>query len=203
MSLFPYESQWGDLSCNQPLIEHGTNPARYFDWSSDDYPSEEEYLFWSRNVCGLACLRSVIRAWMPQHGDITMFELIGRAQRWGALVREDDTVGGLYYRPFVEWIREDFGIHGTVHAEIEAKPLLENVRTGHVALASVSSEIRYPDRPNTRRGGHLVLVHRFDGDRIVLHNPSGVAQNAQDAELDLDTFQRFFAHRGVTLRKPA
>lgn len=201
MSLFPYESQWGDLRCNQPLIEHGTNPAQFFDWSSDGYPSEEEYLFWSRHVCGLACLRSVLRAWLPQLGDITMFELINRAQRWGALVREDDTVGGLYYRPFVEWVLEDFGINGTVHPDIEAEPLLGYVRAGHVVFASVSSEIRYPDRPNRRRGGHLVLVHRFEGDRIVLHNPSGVGRNAQDAELDLDTFRRFFAHRGVVLRK--
>ncbi|MCI0157570.1 hypothetical protein KNO15_12790 [Leifsonia shinshuensis] len=202
MGLFPYESQWGDLGCNEPLIEHGENPARFFDWSSDGYPSEEEYLFWSRHICGLACLRSVLRAWSPQHGDITMFELVGRAQRWTALVREGDTVAGLYYRPFVDWVREDFGIDGAVHPDIAAEELLEHVRGGRVALASVSSEIRYPDRPNVRRGGHLVLVHRLERDRIVLHNPSGVGQSARDAELDLDTFRRFFAGRGVTLQKP-
>jgi len=200
--VYPYESQWGDLACNRPLVEQGVSPATFFDWSTDGYPSEQEYLFWSRHICGLASLRSVLRAWSPEHGGVAMFELIRRALVHGALTREGDTVGGLFYRPFVEWIGGEFGIAGTVHPLVESEELLERVRAGDVALASVSSEIRYPERSNTRRGGHLVLVHRVDGDRIVLHNPSGVEGSAENAELDLATFERFFAHRGVTLTKP-
>lgn len=203
VAVFPYESQWGDLACNRPLIEEGASPAAFFDWSSDGYPSEEEYLFWSRHICGLASLRSVLRAWLPEHGSIPMYGLIRRAQEHGALVRDGDAVGGLFYRPFVEWIGEEFGIDGTVHPAVEAEELLAHVRTGGVALASVSSEIRYPDRPNTRRGGHLVLVHRVEGDSVVLHNPSGVPGSAENAELDVTAFERFFAHRGVTLAPPA
>ncbi|GAA2055390.1 hypothetical protein BJ963_003375 [Leifsonia soli] len=48
MTPYPYESQWGDIACNQPLIEQGTNPATFFDWRTDGYPSEQEYLFWSQ-----------------------------------------------------------------------------------------------------------------------------------------------------------
>ncbi|GAA2055396.1 hypothetical protein GCM10009820_15160 [Leifsonia soli] len=73
---------------------------------------------------------------------------------------------------------------------------------GHLVLASVSSEIRYPDQPNSRRGGHLVLVHAVSDDRILLHNPSGVGHSADNATLDMSTFERFFAHRGVTLTRP-
>lgn len=202
-SVYPYESQWGDLACNRPLIEHGTNPAEFFDWSTDGYPSEREYLFWSRHICGLASLRSVLRAWTPEHGRLAMFELIRRAQQRGALVRDGEEVGGLFYRPFVEWVGDDFGLRGTVHPDVEAAGLLAHVQEGEVALASVSSEIRYPERPNVRRGGHLVLVHRVDGGRVVLHNPSGVPGSAENAELDVATFERFFARRGVTLAPPA
>jgi len=202
MSLFPYESQWGDIACNRPLIEHGTNPAKCFDWSTEGYPSEEEYLFWSRHICGLACLQMVLRAWSPKKARIAMFDLIRRAEHHNALIREPDTVRGLYYAPFVDWIREDFAIQGTVHPHVEAEALFEYVRAGDVALASVSSEILYPERPNVRQGGHLVLVHRFERNQIVLHNPSGVGSTAQDAKLDLQTFKRFFADRGITLRKP-
>lgn len=201
--VYPYESQWGDIACNRPLIEEGADPSRFFDWATDGYPSVEEYLFWSHHVCGLASLRSVLRAWTPEHGRIAMFELVRRARRHGALTRDGDAVGGLFYRPFVEWIGEDFGIEGTVHPLVEVEGLLAHVQAGGVAVASVSPEIRYPDRPNARRGGHLVLVHRFDGDRITLHNPSGVPGTAENAELDLPTFERFFAHRGVTLTPPA
>jgi hypothetical protein len=202
MTEYPYESQWGDLACNEPLIEHGTNPAIFFDWASDGYPSEAEYLFWSRHICGLACLRSVLRAWTPHQGEIAMYELIQRAQQRKALVRAEETVQGLLYQPFVDWVRDDFGIDGTVHPIVEAPGLLEHVRDGQVAFASVSSEIRYPERPNARRGGHLVLIHAVENSRITLHNPSGIGESAQNATVDVTTFERFFAHRGVTLRKP-
>lgn len=202
MNRFPYESQWGDPDCNQPLIENGTSPTAYFDFRTDGYPSESEYLFWSRHICGLACLRSVLRAWLPDSGGIPMYELIRRAERRKALVREGPSVGGLFYQPFVEWIRDDFGIEGFVHPRLSPGEILDHLVDGRVVLASVSSEIRYPNRPNARTGGHLVLVHAFHQTRLTLHNPSGVGETSENAQLDIRSFARFFANRGVTLRRP-
>jgi hypothetical protein len=202
MTTYPYESQWGDLACNAPLIERGESPAGFFDWRTEEYPSEAEYLFWSRHVCGLAGLRSVLRAWIPSAGALPMHELITRAVARGALTRDGDAVGGLYYRPFAEWVRDDFGIEPVVHPRIDVPELLAEVGAGRVVLASVSSEIRYPERPATRRGGHLVLVHAFDGKTATFHNPSGVGSTAADARLGVADFARFSAERGVTLVRP-
>ncbi|WP_313541274.1 hypothetical protein [Leifsonia aquatica] len=197
---FPYESQWGDLRCNEPLIVRGESPARHHDWAADDYASEAEYEFWAAHVCGLACLRSVLRAWRPELGIVPMARLIDGAVEAGALVRRDDTVDGLYYRPFLSWISDAFGIEGEVVERTATAEFLPLVQPGQVVLASVSPEIRWPDRPNERRGGHLVLVHGRDGDRFVFHNPSGIGPTAADAKADVATFARFHAERGMVLR---
>lgn len=199
-TVFPYESQWGDLRCNEPLIVRGEAPGRHHDWSADGYASEAEYEFWAAHVCGLACLRSVLGAWRPELGFVPMARLIDGAVRAGALVRRDDTVDGLYYRPFLAWIADEFGIDGEVIERTPTAEFLPLVRDGQVVMASVSPEIRWPDRANARRGGHLVLVHGRDGDRFVFHNPSGIGPTAADATADVEMFARFHAERGMVLR---
>lgn len=199
-SPFPYESQWGDPRCNEALIVRGESPARYHDWSTDGYTSAAEYEFWAAHVCGLACLRSVLRAWRPERGVPPMSRLIEGAVAAGALVRRDDTVDGLYYRPFLSWIADEFGIEGEVVERTPTAAFLPLVRPGQVVLASVSPEIRWPERPNERRGGHLVLVHDRAGDRFVFHNPSGIGPTAANATADVATFARFHAERGMVLR---
>ena len=199
MTTYPYESQWGDPACNAAVVERGEDPAGLFDWRADGYRSAEEYGFWARHVCGLAGLRSVLRAWIPSAGALPMRELITRAVACGALTRDGDEVGGLYYRPFAEWVRDDFGIEAVVHPRIDVPELLAEVGDGRVVLASVSAEIHYPERPPVRRGGHLVLVHAFDGETATFHNPSGIGSTGADARLGLAELARFSAERGVTL----
>ena len=203
VTTYPYESQWGDLACNAPLIERGESPAGFVDCRTEGYPSEAEYVFWARHVCGLAGLRSVLKAWIPSAGALPMHELITRAVARGALTRDGDEVGGLYYRPFAEWVGDDFGIEAVVHPRIDVPELLAEVRDGRVVFASVSSEIRYPERAATRRGGHLVLVHAFDGETATFHNPSGIGPTAVDARLGVAEFARFSSERGMTLVRPA
>lgn len=194
---FPYESQWGDVALNAPLIEDGVDPAAHFDWRAEGYASADDYRLWARNVCGLACLRSVLGAWRNERPP--MHRLVLGAQSAGALIREGEAIKGLYYRPFLDWVRSEFGLSGEVVEGQHADRALAEWREGRVFVASVSPEIRYPDRPNARRGGHLVLVHSVDGDRVTFHNPSGVRDTAENARLDIATFSRFFAGRGFTL----
>ncbi|MDN4613891.1 hypothetical protein P5G50_05435 [Leifsonia sp. F6_8S_P_1B] len=196
---FPYESQWGDVALNAPLIEHGADPTEHFDWRAEGYASADDYRLWARNVCGLACLRSVLGAWRGQRPP--MHRLVLGAQSAGALVREGETVGGLYYRPFLAWVRAEFGLVGEVAEGPAAEQALLEACEDRVFVASVSPEIRYPDRPNARRGGHLVLVHTADADSVTFHNPSGVRETAENARLDVATFSRFFAGRGFTLTR--
>lgn len=199
---FPYESQWGDLRCNEPLIVRGERPGRFHDWSADGYASEADYEYWASHVCGLAGLRSVLRAWRPERGAVPMRDLIDGAVASGALVPREDTVDGLYYRPFLAWIAAEYGIRGEVFERSTVAEWAPSVDDGTVALASVSPEIRWPERPNERRGGHLVLVHTVDAHgRLVFHNPSGIGRTAADAVASPAVFERFHAGRGVLLRR--
>ena len=67
---------------------------------------------------------------------------------------------------------------------------------------SVSPEIRYPERPNRERGGHLILLHGRDEHGVWFHNPSGVTPRQADVYLPFDTMERFFAGRGMVLTRP-
>lgn len=203
---FPYESQWGDPRCNEALIVRGEDPAALHDWARDGYASADEYRYWARNVCGLACLRSVMRVWRPAAADATMRDLIDGATAAGALIPEADAVRGLYYRPFLSWIAAAFELDGEVVERSTAREHFESIRQastrrGVVAIASVTPEIRYPERQNDRVGGHLVLVHGFDGETVSFHNPSGIGATAADASLPVDDFQRFYAGRGMLVRR--
>ncbi|UAJ77973.1 hypothetical protein IT072_11785 [Leifsonia sp. ZF2019] len=201
-AVYPYESQWGDLRCNEPVIVRGERPGRFHDWATDGYATEEEYEYWAAHVCGLAGFRSVLRAWRPEARVVPMRQLIAGAVEAGALVPRDDTVDGLYYRPFLAWIARDFGIDGDVFEHARVADWAPGIGDGAVVLASVSPEIRWPDRPNHRRGGHLVLVHARDADgRLIFHNPSGIGRTAAGAVAEPAVFERFHAGRGIRLRR--
>ena len=201
-SPFPYESQWGDERCNAAVVLRREPPGRFHDWRADGYASEREYEYWASHVCGLACLRSVLRAWRPGLGPVPMAELIRGAVAAGALVPRPDTVDGLYYRPFLAWIAADYGQHGAGLEGAEVYGWLTGVGGAAVALASVSPEIRWPERPNERTGGHLVLVHgRDDAGRAVFHNPSGIGPTAGSAVLAPEVFARFHPGRGMLLHR--
>jgi len=196
---FPYESQWGDPNCNRLVIEGGIRAASIRDWASDGYDSSAQYDFWSRRVCGLACLRSVLRGWYDDSPP--MGSLLQEAIAAGAYLVNEAGVKGLIYRPFLRWVEDRFGISGAVMEGVPTETLLSSIQDGTVVLASVSSEIRNPSLTNQRRGGHLVLAYRYNLQQVTFHNPSGVGATAAAATLPLARFSAFHAGRGIILRR--
>lgn len=204
----PCISQWGDLERNDDVVVRrtdtsrlevflaGSDPSHLHDWAADGYRSSEEYMFWSRKVCGLACLQSLLRGWTDVR--LSMGQLLTEALDHGCYVVEPSgKVHGLIYRPFMAWISTRFGFdcqlidHTPIHASAE------KVRPGQVMIASVSPEIRDPDTPEPRRGGHLVLVHAVHDQILRFHNPSGYSHNSDAATLPMHVFERFHANRGI------
>ena len=75
-----------------------TDPSHVRSWATDGYRSREEYLFWSRRVCGLACLQSLLHGWTDIR--LPMRELLTLALDRGCYVVEPSgKVQGLLYRP--------------------------------------------------------------------------------------------------------
>ncbi|MFF6850791.1 hypothetical protein [Streptomyces antimycoticus] len=204
----PYVSQWGSLDRNDEVVMRRaapsrldvflrrTDPSQLHDWASDGYHSCEEYLFWSRKVCGLACLQSLLHGWTDIR--LPMRELLSLALDWGCYVVEPQgKVQGLIYRPFMAWVSSQFGFTCQL---VENTPIQESaraVRPGQALIASVSPEIRDPSTYEPRRGGHLVLIHEVHGGTVRFHNPSGYSHNADSASLPMHVFERFHARRGI------
>lgn len=177
-----------------------TDPPYQHDWVSGGYRSSEEYLFWSRKVCGLACLQSLLHGWTDVR--LSMGELLALALDWGCYVVEPSgKVQGLLYRPFIAWVTSQFGFDCQL---VERTPLHVSTREvgpGQVMIASVSPEIRDPDTAEPQRGGHLVLVHSVEDGVVRFHNPSGYSHNSNSATLPLQVFERFHANRGILIRR--
>jgi hypothetical protein len=198
----PYRSQWAGLGCNAAVID-GADPCTTGPWRQTGFSDPAEYRFWSHRLCGLACLESALRYWAVPHPHRAA--LVEDACAWGAYVRHPDgRVDGLLYAPFLRWVAARFGLTGVVHGTIGLAELAGTVSADSVAIASVSAEIRWPDRQNERRGGHLVLITGAEDGRVWFHNPSGLPSTAVDASLPVATMERFYAGRGLTLgRGPA
>ncbi|MFF1572232.1 hypothetical protein ACFVWR_05750 [Leifsonia sp. NPDC058292] len=199
-AVFPYESQWGSVRATEEVVVNDGDPAPFHDWRASGFTSAEEYRFWARHVCGLACLRSVLQAW--QGRDVPLAELLTGARASGALVHHpDDTVGGLFYRPFLDWVGAEYGLRGEVVENTRACDLLAPVGEETVAILSVSPEVRWPEHPNRRRGGHLVLVYSTADGVAEFHNPSGVTGCAAGARVHVDVLERFASGRGMLLHR--
>jgi hypothetical protein len=185
------------LDCNEAVVG-GADPCTTGPWWETGFADPDAYRFWSGKLCGLACLESALDFWEIERPDRAA--LLDEALEWGAYVRRGDGgVDGLIYAPFLRWIGTRFGIGGQVHGRIGLAELV-GIGPGSFAIASVSPEIRWPERPNERRGGHLVLVTGSDSERVWFHNPSGFEEKtAIDAELRIEVMDRFFAGRGMTL----
>ena len=93
-------------------------------------------------------------------------------------------------------------MHVDVLPRIGIEEIAARIDADMCAIRSVSPEIRYPDRHNETRGGHLILLHGRDERGVWFHNPSGVAPFQANAWLPFDTVNRFYAGRGLTLTRP-
>jgi len=205
-------SQWGHLQQNDEVVMRrtdpsglevflrDTNPSDLPDWASQGYRSSDEYLFWSRKVCGLACLQSLLHGWTDVR--LSMGELLDQSLERGCyLVEPSGKVHGLLYRPFIAWVEEQFGFTCELVERTPIHQSVQHVRPGQVMIASVSPEIRDPGTVAPHRGGHLVLIYAADDEDVRFHNPSGYSYNSDSVSLLIDIFEQFHAQRGIVIER--
>jgi hypothetical protein len=194
----PYFSQWESPEIVGPILDGSKRGADDPRWADSGARTPQEYEFWADRVCGLACLKMVL-AWRGQPVP-PMMRLVERALHWRAYVPEGDRVAGLIYRPFADWVSEEYGIGVQVMPDLPAEAIAASASPATPVIASVHYWIRWPDRTPPQRGGHLVLVTGVADGLVRLHNPSGVAgESQQDALVKVPDFERFFAGRGMLI----
>ncbi|WP_280257777.1 hypothetical protein [Nocardia wallacei] len=204
----PYFSQWGSRQRNDHVVVRRTDPSTVeavlrdidsrYDWRSDGYSSRAEYLFWSRKLCGLACLQSLLHGWTDTR--LSMGALLTLALDRGCYtVEPSGKVHGLFYRPFMAWIDAQFGFRCELVERTTIEVSARRIGPGRVMIASVSPEIREPATKNPLRGGHLVLIHAVHDGVVRFHDPSGYTSNSESASLPIPVFERFHADRGIVI----
>lgn len=196
----PYFSQWESRDLVGKIIRKESLAKNDPLWKNSGAQTPEEYELWSWNGCGMACLKMILAHTLGQ--EISLAELGRRCMQYGGYVKSGDTLEGLYYRPFTEFIQEEFNLTGRVVSPMPLEEIIQEVGQRNYVIASVSHEIRRPEVSPTRRGGHLVLVVGFDVNRemLFIHNPSGDTRESQEyAQVSFSDFEKFFAHRGIAI----
>jgi hypothetical protein len=192
----PYFSQWESADLVAEIIAGSLLASHDPRWAESGAATAAEYEFWSWRICGMACLRMIL----AHRGDPVprSVPLAEECTRAGGYVRHPNRVDGLIYSPFANWIADRWGIKATVRAELPHTDIAETIHAGGLAIVSVHPWIRWPERTPPRRGGHLALITGAGPGHLLVHNPSGLpGQSQEHARVDLATFDRFYAGRGV------
>ncbi|SDR27681.1 Peptidase_C39 like family protein [Paraburkholderia fungorum] len=196
----PYYTQWGSPEWVRHIVERQGDPCDDPHWRRSGFADPERYRFWAKRLCGLTCLESALDYWGVAHAPRAA--LLDEALQHGVYrMREDGGVDGLIYQPFADWSRGAFGIEVEVLPQVSLEEIAARLNADTLAIISVSAEIRYPERPNQRQGGHLILLHGRDRDGVWFHNPSGIAPHQADVYLPFAMAARFYAGRGMTLKR--
>lgn len=194
----PYRSQWGDPALNREIRNGCMDPCDDPAWRNTGFRDETAYRFWSRRVCGIACLESILDFLGIAHENRK--RMLGEAIDHGVYeIDGEDSVKGLIYRPFCRWIRSRYQLNARIYEGAPLASVTQEISPTCMIMASVSPEIATPQQPNHRRGGHLVLIHGADAGHIWFHNPSGIPPFQCDANLAIDHAERFHAGRGMLI----
>ncbi|MFK0376071.1 C39 family peptidase [Pandoraea sp. NPDC090278] len=192
----PYRSQWANPTLNEKIIKFNMDPCEDPDWINSGFTTPDDYRFWSKRACGIACLESILDFMKIPHQ--SRRDLIEAAMSRGAYVKNGDhSIKGLIYSPFCRWILDCYGIKSFIYENKTFDYVEKFIKKSFMAISSVSTEIRSPDLPNNRKGGHLVLIHGVNNGKLFLHNPSGIPPFQENAAIKTEIAERFHAGRGI------
>jgi hypothetical protein len=105
----------------------------------------------------MACLKMILAA----RGEvIPTLSLAQACSSYGGYILNevDQTIKGLIYAPFVEFVTAQFGMTAKVITNVDASSIHEILTEWDFFIASVHPSIRNPDQIPPCKGGHLVLV---------------------------------------------
>jgi hypothetical protein len=193
----PWITQYASPSLIAAITYGGHPRAADPRWRESGAPDQETYGAWCARWCGMASFRMALLA---RDGSApTLYELAMGCQEYGAYVDEPGRPRGLIYRPFTQYAHDKHALRADVITDLDPARLMAELDAGALIIASVHPEIRHPDNDPPGTGGHLVLVTGHATGLVTFHNPSGHTPEAVVATLPVGVFDRFAAHRGISL----
>lgn len=208
----PYFSQWESTELVDRLLSKKISAVDDPKWRQSGAVSKHEYLHWSWNSCGMACLKMVLADEFSKKFKIV--ELGKLCEKYGGYVTDEKafsandylhSIDGLFYQPFVRFIKTEYGLDAVVRKILVAKEIMHELSEGNYVVVSVDPAIRNPSLKSNKKGGHLVLMTGYDRKKklFYLNNPSGYYKKSQEnASLSFKNFEKFFAHKGFVIYNP-
>lgn len=196
----PYYSQWESPKLVRRILEDKISAKNDPSWKSSGARNPTEYELWSKNGCGMACLKMVLA--YKTGKKLQIVKLGKKCASYGGYKIRWEKIDGLYYYPFLKFINKEFGLSGKVLAPMSTKDIVKKIKNNNFVIASVHHSIRNPSSNPSKKGGHLILVLGFDSERRIFyfHNPSGHLKSTQEyAEISYVDFGKFFANRGIVI----
>jgi hypothetical protein len=193
----PYFAQWESRELVEPIITKKMKAQDDPLWKNSGAANKEEYALWSWSGCGMACLRMILGA--TKHKNIPLVTLAKQCLARGVYREPLETSPGLFYKPFVTFVEEEFGWRAKAVATLTHLKAKQTLSAGGYVIASVTPEIRHPHKKPVRKGGHLVLMLGYDDNKklFYLHNPSGFIASQEYFEISYKDFTKFFSHKGI------
>lgn len=205
----PYFAQWESRKLVDDIVHNRISALADPLWKNSGAENPAEYLHWSWNGCGMACLKMILA--YKTKKVIPLVELGKKCVGYGGYKINQkewnkdnfsESIDGLFYKPFVEFIKKEFNLDAKIVSPLLVSEIIDGLDNGKFVIVSVSPSIRNYGKKPIKRGGHLVFVVGFDLNKklIFIHNPSGVSKKSQEYyPVPLRDFKRFFACRGVII----
>jgi uncharacterized protein YvpB len=196
----PYFSQWESRELVEKIIMKQIEAKDDPRWRKSGAQDVEEYASWSWSGCGMACLKMILA---HKNNEIIPLVTLGRqCLNYGGYTLPLEDGPGLYYKPFVRFIKEKYGLDGKAMSALTLSEIKQAISDGGYVMTSVTPEIRFPVSTPKKRGGHLVLLFGYDDTKqvVYLNNPSGFKNSQEKVEVSYEQFMKFFDNKGIIVR---
>jgi hypothetical protein len=166
-------------------------------WELSGASSAEEYEGWTLHICGIACLKMILKAELDL--ELKTLQLVHLAQSYNCLDKEK----GIYYHPFCEMVEKEFNLKASFDTALTLEQIQAELCNRHYVMASVHGSIREENLTvPASKGGHLVLITGFNrrNKALTIHDPSGYYGRTQENRVISEAnFADFSANRGIII----
>ncbi len=205
----PYYSQFASPDLVDKILEGDIQAQVDPRWKESGAKTKEEYAIWGHNGCGMACFKMILEKKLGKQ--LTLTQLGNVCKNYGGYKmnlrakKEHDLpkyYDGLFYKPFLVFINNEFGLNGNIVAPMVLNEIIKSLSEKKFVIISVHPDIKKPSQTPKGKRGHLVVALGYDWNKKVLylHNPSGTYDKSQKiGGISFTDFNKFFARRGIVI----
>lgn len=200
----PFFAQWESTKLVESIINGKISEAtKDPKWKNSGAVNKREYLNWSWNMCGMACLKMILsykKLLTPPLvtlGKMALSEGCYRINNSSKV--PGDYLDGLYHYPFLKFVKKKFGLIAQASQTLIVPEIVNQMDRGRLIIASVSPQIR-SGKETFNKGGHLVVITGYNLRQkcFWINNPSGFyGQSQKNFKITFNYFSKYFSNRGI------